>query len=147
MNLEQLCTSLELSKRLKELGVKQESIFYHVYSIRHKKTYIVLEKDYLYYDKSEDRLDMVCSAFTSGELGILMPENIGNLIYISGKDKDYFVCHYHYFLANQFMPNEKNELGWYGIIDKNEANSKAKLLIYIIENNLVKIEDINARIA
>src|SRR4051812_36893725 len=70
MKLEQQVCSLELAKRLKELGVKQESLYY--WNIRH--IWIVLKaigEPYIT-RKPED----YASAFTVAELGEMLPSEI-----------------------------------------------------------------------
>lgn len=58
MTLESQVCSLELSKRLKELGVKQESLFYWNQGIVCDSSFKVIPE--------------ACSAFTCGELGELI---------------------------------------------------------------------------
>lgn len=75
MKLEKQVCSLELAKKLKELGVKQESIFYWTRSYTRKtgvfqadsKYYLAYSKNKKYYAEYE------CSAFTVAELGELLP--------------------------------------------------------------------------
>lgn len=119
MKLESQVTSLELSKRLKELGVKQESLFYWT-----KPHY-------------EDNLPFVCwyeekfvngtknweqySAFTVAELGeklegLTMPYQVKN------------AGGYWYLNIPQI-----HEMGV-----KTEADARAKMLVYLLENNLIK---------
>lgn len=67
MKLEQQVTSLEISKRLKELGVKQESYF------------IWVEEGWRHIPFLSDRNHGYvgsCSAFTSSELGEMLPNCI-----------------------------------------------------------------------
>jgi len=69
MKIEEQVTSLKLSKRLKALGVKQESIFYW------RKTSL---GDYEATDRSNVYMpkDTFYSAFTVAELGELLPNFI-----------------------------------------------------------------------
>lgn len=127
---DQVC-SLELAKRLKELGVQQESLFYwHGYSEEYKSASIAYTKGKI--------IDKQCySAFTVAELGELIfklnyyhLEDIGYLeinterVYRSGGD--------FYRLTYNLSENIIDEL--------NEANARALMLIYLIENGLMKNE-------
>lgn len=76
--MEKHCTSLELSKRLKALGVKQESEFYWVESqINHK--WVIERKEMV---RLEIFGDSATSAFLASELGEMLPDytrELGNL--------------------------------------------------------------------
>jgi hypothetical protein len=108
MKLEDQVCSLELAKRLKELGVKQESLFYWV-SIQGK--YFI---QYAIFVDSEYQSQLTYSAFTVAELGEGLPEKV---------------------LFNEVM-GDKRLSDFY---DGNEADARAKMRIYLIENGLVKI--------
>lgn len=116
MKLEQQVVSLELAKRLKELGVKQESLFY--WQGADKNGYIInFEKDLFEYDCEK------YSAFTVAELGeMLMP-----LIPVPINKK-------------WQAPSPKDQtiriVGY--LKDTTEADARAKMLIYLLENNLLK---------
>lgn len=87
--LEKQVCSLKSSIRLKELGVKQVSIFYWIkedgeFFIRpYKAPGYSLEG---IREKPSQRLEP-CSAFTVAELGIMLPDGLG-----SYKDAEEFVC-------------------------------------------------------
>ena len=121
MKLENQLTSLELSKKLKELGVKQESLFYwQGYLHSNKKIELV----------NQENLDInydYCSAFTVAELGEMLPINS---------------------IREVKTPNNKWLISWCGEISEDgltskwerftedtEANARAKMLIYLLENN------------
>lgn len=106
MNLENQVVNLELSKRLKELNIKQESLFYW-HNIDTPIPSII-------YGRSIQRSgDFLVSAFTVAELG--------NIIY--------FPKLYMGAFPQIFMHLLKDE--------PNEANVRAKMLIYLIENGLL----------
>lgn len=118
MKLENQVVSLELSKKLKELGVKQESLWYWVLFVGNKnQEWSVVDKDF---DVSEiNRIP----APTVAELGELLPcaTKIGDIrFYNIGKQKHI-------------------TMGDINIVEFTEANARSKLLIYLIENKLVKI--------
>jgi hypothetical protein len=125
MELKDQVCSLELAKRLKELGVKQESIFYWCldqddrygglppyYTIQYNKR---LSQSF-YYPKDQ------ISAFTVAELGHLLPSfiEIGRDIYNENEE---------YLWKIQFSE--------YVIFDSSLTNAMAKMLIFILENNLI----------
>lgn len=146
MKLEQQVCSLDLAKQLKELGVKQESLFYWL---------VVIDNYYIepeivrgkpehkngYYQKNEKDpwQEIGYSAFTVAELGEMLPERItidGEYAFIS--------CPYY-----------ESPLGYRCWIEpvrgapsaiqpgdnepslKTEADARAKMLIYLLENNLL----------
>jgi hypothetical protein len=120
MNLESQVVSLDLAKRLKELGVKQDSTF----------DWVLGDKPdfYLWLMPPFNRENLKgwkeqYSAFTVAELGEMLPiwhdsckreENDWH-VRVFEKHKDN-ICH------NSFDPTE--------------ANARAKMLIYLIENKL-----------
>ena len=121
MTLEQQVTSLELSKKLKELGVKQDSLFWWLeVSPGQWNTHC------LSYGKREENIGI--SAFTVSELGEILPE---------------------YFCSAQAGTQEKwvCEKYSHGTIDAEvprlyadtEANARAKMLIYLIEHKLITL--------
>jgi len=126
MQLEEQVTSLELSKKLKELGIKQESLFYW-------KTYRPDQFDKAPHPKiinfkeepgfSEDSL---YSAFTVAEFGRMF----GKLMILSGYIPRFkhYSCKYFYgsTVVNQFVAGT-------------EADARALMLIYLLENSLIEI--------
>lgn len=156
MNLEDQVTSLELSKRLKELGIKQESYFQWATDIG-KNFFVYNEESYpIYADYPKPTI--ICSAFTASELGEILPNRI------TTKENDPFnsfviviqkfisvdqksVFHNNYII--NYECDSTSTVGadaWLArrltnnIFDPNLANGMAKMLIFLIENNLYKIE-------
>lgn len=125
MKLDQQVCSLELAKRFKELGVKQESLFYwEHYSINGWC---------IEWCELGPFSEHAVSAFTVAELGEMLPDCIkyeyGYEAYIKSQKKD---TEYKIYLDDL----EKVAI----FFDENEANARAKMLIYLLENGL--IEDI-----
>lgn len=133
MKLEQQVTSLEISKRLKELGVKQESIFYY-----HNDNC----KFNLAPTVKLPEADNICSAFTVAELGEMLP-----------KDIKYDVSEHGYRSLNLSSGRTIINDGWYVMYSDphpankvpihaqhadTEADARGKMLIYLLENNLIK---------
>lgn len=65
--IEKIVCSLELSKKLKEIGIKQESIFYYYHSVQADK-YRIYTKEQCININGEDYLTDSMSAFTAQEL-------------------------------------------------------------------------------
>lgn len=124
MEIEDQLTSLELSKRLKELGVKQDSYFvwreYPFVISDHPKLMVETEwilgiPGYL----NPEFLNQY-SAFSVAELGEILPETC-----------EYFSIHKRHGL---FILNYGIKEIW----NKKEADARAELRIYLLENGLIK---------
>lgn len=135
MKLENQVTSLELSKRLKELGVKQGSAFYWYFSIDDNK-WKITDNELL----KDERWEW-CSSFTVAELGKMLPRSIEMKssdigfrgVWLSiGKtiDNDWYVMYSDPHPANKYRTFAENA--------ETTADSMAKMLIYLLENNLIK---------
>lgn len=111
MKLEDQVCSLELSKRLKELGLKQRSSFYWIHPtfMPDDKEFVLENKDNYFCVEPDD-----CAAFTVAELHEMMDMVIGG----RNKDSKEWWCH-----------DQKANT---------EADAAAKSLIFQIENKLVK---------
>lgn len=121
---EYLVCSLEQGNKLMELGVKQDSIFYS-YS---KK----LKQEHIWHSKTgvHDTLSLhpIVSRWTSGELGVMLP--------------------------NEFLENKQEGLTGDEFvielvsthINKNEAIARADLLLYLLENKVISVEEVNKRL-
>lgn len=142
MNLEQQCVSLYLAKRLKELEVKQESLFYWADGS------IVVANDYELLLKNGKVRTFSClnnawpdqdvgylySAFTVAEILEILPSNIP-------RNNDEF-----------FHLTIYKEHGWFGIYYTDQieniavseeiklVNACANMLIHLLENGLIKNE-------
>jgi hypothetical protein len=133
MKLENQVTNLELSKKLKKLGVKQDSLFWwcYEYMFAHKKypdkrcalAYSDELKVTISYKKNEH-----ISAFTVAELGEMFPTNIQ-------------------LPFKRPTMNSEKEWGekwfWSGSGGRqpaeNEADARAEMLIYLLENKIIKL--------
>lgn len=132
MTLEDQCVNLSLSKRLKELGVKQDSIFDWVWGFDANK-----DKDEFFlwlmspYNRNNSKWKEQYSAFTVAELGELLPVNIND----------------HYFTSHRCARN-----GWWAMYTtgqiehnkyeywaKSEAEVRAKMLVCLIEQGIIKL--------
>lgn len=126
MKLEKQVTSLELSKRLKELGVKQESLFYWTrYPFSHGDyTCWFYEKLSTYTGDTKDWEQI--SAFTVAELGEMFPRYITYGMDSLG------------YYARHSRPVWKEEDSGKDVEHADtEADARAGILIYLIEHNLL----------
>lgn len=133
MTLEQQVTSLEIAKRLKELGVKQESLFVWMQPYE--------DRDWeIYYDYKSSS-DIYYSAFTVAELGEMLPDYIlrgkgeNNSFFQFDFDKGgrkYDVRYAHWIEDNQLETD-------FEVRGSTEADARGKMLIYLLENKLITI--------
>lgn len=126
MKLEEQVVSLELAKKLKELGVKQNSLHYWQYVYAHKSYEL---------DNGDEDPAMTYSAFTVAELGEMLHKSKYAVI----KQFD-GGCY--------FFKQHENTTLEYGMIagrgfapKKTEADARAKMLIYLLEHNLINSND------
>ncbi|UPJ35834.1 hypothetical protein IVB45_02140 [Bradyrhizobium sp. 4] len=122
MKLEQQVCSLDLAKKLKELGVKWESAF-----------------SWIEHEDGEWRLlrfgieGTICvAAFTVAELGEMMPGNFGGHYVLTQKG----------LMGNRYystLMRLQDSTEAYKIEEKTEADARAKMLIYAIENKLIEL--------
>lgn len=132
MKLENQVCSLELAKRLKEFGVKQESLFYWHYYMGKESEASVCQS----FGMSSGVFN---SAFTVAELGEMLPDTIKpkgeGIAYFSVEKTDtksdqIWEVYYEYFT---------NEGGRIGFNANTEANARAKMLVYLLENKLITL--------
>jgi len=127
MKLEKQICSLEHAKKLKELGVKQESEW--IWAIMNIGAG---QSAYIYNtvgDKGYHR-DVEYSAFTVAELGEMITKY--------GKHGNDLPKWDYGWQCPQFMNILHNAENIEGQWDLTEANARAKMLIYLIENKLLE---------
>ncbi len=134
MKLEKQVTSLELSKKLKELGVKQESLFYWVSHFNGDE--LVFENDEHNFYKSvwKER----SSAYTVAELGEMLPRGL-----CTQKAPETYHMQFDSDAWKDAWNIKGLELGfrelWEETKADTEADARAKCLIYLIENDLTTL--------
>lgn len=132
MKLEQQVTSLEISKKLKELGIKQKSLFSYCQHIDNPDG-----GEFFQLELSEDDCDLSVdgvSAFTAAELGEILPAMINNqkdFLYVWKDDADRWRVDYTQWGMQKmaYMIEKEDTL----------ANAMGKMLIYLLENNLLTL--------
>lgn len=125
MNLDQQVCSLELAKRLKELGVNKPSIFWHMKRIDSSHFISSAYGCDCWVELPYDN-EIFCHAYTVAELGEMLHHAASYK-----EDDNFYIC----ILFN--VP------GGFRQEANTEANARAKMLIHLIENGHVKVEDIN----
>lgn len=130
MKLEDQVVSLELAKRLKELGVKQESVFHwNEYDTDDEGGEFKLD-----YMKFNIPAYETYSAFTVAELGEMLPSNIGGDWWLDvWKSDDLWYVAY----TEEREGGGHNFLSDFLASSTTEADARAKILVYLIENNLI----------
>lgn len=125
MKLEEQVVSLELAMKLKELGVKQESLFVHY----EKPDCFKFIADEWHVDKRETAYIRRCSAFTVAELGEILTQNARETMphFVNGQRCWAWAYDYH------------EQLGFQHITAETEANARAKMLIYLIEQHIIEL--------
>lgn len=124
MKLENQVTSLEPSKKLKELGVKQESLWW--WCIYTDKWFLAYREDGI-----ADTNNQV-SAFTVAELGEILPKDLHLdtpkqcRLYMNGVHRCVYLDKNYEWVYTTVSP------------DNNEADARVKMLIYLIENKLIE---------
>lgn len=131
---DQVC-SLPLAKRLRELGVEQESLFYYgfhenAWSDKSPISYFgpvfceaPIDRPY------NNHADGEISAFTVAELA----EMLSGIVYLADPKRGGWIC---YFLTE--FDRKKSIVGEKEFRAGTQADCLAKMLIHLIENNLWK---------
>ena len=127
MKLEQQVCSLDLARRLKEMGVKQKSLFYWRLELPAAVEVWTVELG-----NEELGFHNIYSAFTVAELGEMLPKGTESWQHLCDKDCD---------------PRYRGEnIGWYcELADKShcelentEGDARAKMLVWLLENKLLE---------
>lgn len=140
MNPTLLVCDLEYAKKIKELGVVQESYFVirtDGYSVWHPKD----KYEYIY------DLNVAYSAWTTTELGIMLPEYItGDELYSPMITKKITTSKKPYMWGCNYYGGVVMEHPFDWITAETEVNARAKMLIHLIENKHVTAEEVNERL-
>lgn len=122
MKLEQQVVSLEIAKKLKDLGVEQKSLWYWVYDEKDITHQVIRNEEPFISD-----YQIKYSAFTVAELGELLP-----------KDSHYDHCSTVKGYQWRVCAHDRAYRGELGrAFADTEADSRAKMLIYLKEHKLI----------
>ena len=127
MKLEDQVVSLELAKRLKEIGVKQESAFYWFEGVNEIG---LVDRAYAWPPKEKHT-----AAFTVAELGEMLPQT-----FIDKSDDGQYFAQVNIFkqYSNWAICYETSKRRVCTAEMETEADARAKMLIYLIEQGIVK---------
>lgn len=127
MSLKWQLSNLELSRKLKILGIKQQSAFYYIHSSSLGKKWRIAAAGTFVKNYHEEHI----AAFTVAELGKLLPDGF----------------------ATYRTPDGKWRLGWNPTLTLSlkefksgcdtEANARSTMLIYLVREGIVKCEEVN----
>lgn len=167
MKLENQVVSLELAKELKELGVKKESLFFWRKQYSYIQDF---EKDVSYGEFGDYWIEFLpkpryetsnvksnwkdlqhlneteYSAFTVAELGEMLPEKVEYKNELLGKEQVFRIEQSFYEVevngdvSDYFDREYQLKIGSKTFTDFNEANARAKMLIYLIKNKLITVK-------
>lgn len=137
MELSKQVVSLELSKKLKELGVKQESLYWWS---EHTTPAMLWNESALSDVSVKDYPGY--SAFTTAELGELLPpyidvgdESLGQVIEIRTFTSDHSKGKWDVWYEGVDANN--NPCDWWYQTAETEADARAKMLIYLLSQGLL----------
>ncbi len=137
MELSKQCCSIGLAKRLKELGVKQESFWYHIVWPTETPLYDIAfnplqglrteEEEYINSvgNRVTGRIAKICSAYTVAELGEIMRYTTWH---IASRP-----------IGSEWGCSAPNEEGYGEHYADTEADARAKMLTHLLENKLITL--------
>jgi len=147
MKIENQVVTIEQAKKLKELGVTAEPLFWYVIDIDPITPLDIIQKwQHSNFDQCEKY-----PAYTVAELGVMLPHfdnlsQMGGFVHLtefdpSVQDGNPWYCVWEY-------DKDKENAGFGSeIIDgETEAQARAAMLIYLLENNLTTAEEVNQRL-
>lgn len=135
MKLENQVVSLEIAKKLKELGVKQESLFWWVLDGVSENGWSLIRESFVF-TIGREYLERY-SAFTVAELGEMLPNGMTSSHTSWEEDEMRFQCsHYAIEQCDECHPLvvEPTKKVFYA---DTEADARGKMLMYLLENNLI----------
>ena len=138
MNLEDQVVSLELSKKLKGLGVNKDSLW-SWYTKGTQKA--VSGGDETIHLKIEG-YKLSCPAYTAAEMGEILPKELGGDyggVFITTVTNNYgWDCDYYSFFRDK-SASQLEKADTFQFMSNTEADARAKMLIYLLENEIVKL--------
>jgi hypothetical protein len=130
MKLENQCVSLEIAKRLKELGCTQESLFYW-------HNVDVMPSIICKHWHPERSGDFWISAYTVAELGEILPGQFRKYNQQIQLYREYFINHAK--VGDVWLTdcvNEASNTSLKTFKCETEANARGRMLIYLLENKI-----------
>ncbi len=153
--IENHVVNLAFSKRLKELGVKQESEFYWV-KVKEDGEYFIARKGNIAYHHATHKVYEMYSAFLSSEIGEILPSEI--VWEIGKEERQNFVIprprvlllplnvrrYPHFWMISYSDTSTNPEFRVFGHEEyaETEADARAKMLIYLIKNSIIDVKSL-----
>lgn len=140
MKLENQVCTLQQAKRLKELGITQDSFFYHIEAFN-DIAYMNKICQIKGFDNSTYSGQYIYSAYTTSEIGVMLPRK-----YVSEKTQwedisKKYICGVPYPDGEDNYDYSNNSQ-----FGATEAEARAAMLIYLLENNLTTASEVNERL-
>ena len=133
---DQVCT-LEQAKKLKELGVEQKVLWQ--WKVNNVQSVVISTPMAFWIDTYVPSVGNVFyAAFTVAELGVMLPISFISFKVTAGKE---FSCAK---LKDNYPEIDFSFTSKFGT---NEAEARAEMLIYLLENKLIKAEEVNQRLS
>lgn len=133
MDIKYQVVSLELSKRLKELGVKQESLWYwrlDEYANSFLELSPTISTDTMLARNKTGKNYQYFSAFTVAEIGEMLPDGHATWQFRFGKEHSNTGWHGRHI-------DNGDTFGFNRNTSPTEADARAKMLISLLENKLI----------
>jgi hypothetical protein len=125
---DQVCT-LKQAAKLAVLEVNKKSLFYYALNS--------FTPEFKEITMQPDSRDIVYSAFTVSELGIMLPIDFISFKITGGKE---FSC------SRLKIDNVNIDFSFVSKFKITEAEARAEMLIHLLENKLIKVEEVNERL-
>lgn len=136
MKIEDQGCTLSQSKKLKEIGIDPNAHLYY----REDSSELVMGT--LAYKLAKDKVTKFFPAFSVAELGTMLPDLIETskqYEFVTIKEaEDVWLCLY--VRGNNMLDTLCSSAA------ATEAQARAIMLIYLLENNIITVEDVNKRI-
>lgn len=151
MELSKQVCSLEQSKRLKELGVSCKTLFYWSDCSKPREPEI-FELTYQSYTSKCGWKEEVnyYPAFTVAELGVMLPQNFedGSFITMRVNEEWIDLNNEREYMRGRWIIHPINDDSVSDNIPDytTEAEARAAMLIYLLENNLTTAQEVNERL-
>lgn len=139
MKLEYSYTDLKWSTKLKALGVRQDTAnFYYFWSDVNQRFELAIAYESIHY-YAGDRIASLSVAELGAALPNCLPKTPEYQLKIGSDLKS--------ISYNAQTDYEEWEDAFQPIREDREANTRAAMLCYLLENGIIKIEEVNARLA
>jgi hypothetical protein len=132
MRIEEQVCSLELAKRLKELGVKQESAFWWEQVKLAGKNEWAKQYELAFNNRAKPYSDLhIVCAFTVAEFGDVMALHVASY-QVEHDDVDANE-NWEHWCCIQYVPGNHSKY-LHVVFANTEANARAKMLVYLLES-------------